>query len=186
MTVLSGNRGDILVTSPGLYALASQGITPGGPRNATSLSSDGERGEGEQGVGEGLIGFVVAPLGDFVVSQRGAAGRSVTVNGRRPLGGLELLGENVVIALRPVDDLGANRSGPVRFRYSCRKGPPLRFVMPVMSSLRCAYSGRPLAGVSAIRCSGCFRLYHEEAAWQADLDEMCPTCGWTSRKGRYG
>ncbi len=184
MTVLSGHCGDIVLASPGLYVIASQGITLNDRREATSLFPREKSAEGEEVTEEGLVGFLVAPLGDFVVSRLVPAepGLRVTVNGRRPLGGLERLDDEDVIGVRPVAGFGVNRSDPIRFTYFRRKGPPIRFVLPVTSNLHCSYSGRRLAGVTAVRCSGCFLLYHEEAAWRSDLDEMCPACGWSSQQ----
>jgi len=160
------NDGEIIVTRPGLYVFHRNGLAlrPAGPAD------------------EGSPGFLVSPLGDFVVSPSAAADAGhcvcVTLNGRAPLGRLERLTHDDVIELRPVGGPSVNRSCHVRFMYR-EQGPPIRFVLPRWSAVRCAYSMRPLAGETAVRCARCSRLYHEDAAWHSDVDEVCPKCGWS-------
>ncbi|MGA2068499.1 MAG: hypothetical protein ABSG86_26230 [Thermoguttaceae bacterium] len=185
MPVFSGNSGETVLASPGLYVIGARGVMPGGGPGTTPLSPCGTGAGSNGAAAERRTGLLVSLLGDFVVSRLAATGsdRPVTLNGRLPLGWIERLEDADVLEVRPVDGFDANRSAAVRVTYFRRKGPPIRCVVPVTSSLRCSYSGKRLAGVPTVRCSGCFRLYHEEAAWRADLDGMCPTCGWSNKKG---
>ncbi len=184
MAVIRGTWGQTAMANPGLYLVGARGLMPGGGPGSTAALSGGTKTQSDTAAAKGYAALLVSPLGDFVVSRLGAAdsGR-MTVNGRSPLGGLERLAEGDVIDVRGAEGFAGDRSGPVHFTYLQRIGPPIRFVMPALSSLRCCYCGKSLAGATAIRCSGCFLLFHEEAAWRSELDESCPWCGWRSRGG---
>jgi hypothetical protein len=185
MTVLSGKSGQTIVANPGLFVIGARGIMTTSGSRTTPLIPCWVRAESDEVTAESPAGLLVSLLGDFIVSRRAATDseRRVTLNGRLPLGSIERLEDADVIDVRPVDGFDANESGLVRFTYFQRKGPPIRCVVPVISSLRCSYTGKRLAGAVAVRCSGCFLLYHEEAAWRADLEEICQTCGWSGKEG---
>jgi hypothetical protein len=107
----------------------------------------------------------------------------ILVNERPPLGRLQLLQEGDVIRITPTTDRAGGHPQPSRF-ICVRQPPPIRFVLPASSLVRCAYTVRRLAGATAVRCPGCFRLYHETAAWESELLSVCPACGWSAQEPR--
>lgn len=164
MATLAGSFGRIVVSRPGWYGFDPDGakLRPAAP------------------VCDGTPGLLVHALGDFAVGCAATDSFCVTVNGRAPLGGLRRLAHEHVLELRPAR-LARDRAAWIRCVY-LEHGPAIAFVLPADCSLRCAYSMVPLAGEVAIRCSRCYRLYHEKAAWRSDLDEICPACGWSSQE----
>jgi hypothetical protein len=161
MPILQRDNGDVIVTNAGWYALDGDEVR-------SPVRPDARE----------PVGLLVSPLGDFAVSGAvpGARGR-LTVSGRPPLGGIELLSDGAVIVVE--HDEGAGRT---RLTYT-RDGPPVALTLPAATTLRCAYSWKPLGGATTVRCSKCFTLYHE-SAWETELSRICPACGWSPRGPR--
>lgn len=155
-------------TVPGLHVMVDEGTWRAAEETL-----------GEERIG---IGFLVAIRGDFLVV-RPEVEPFVTVNRRPCLAGLELLDDRSRIRVRLARGVGAAiRHAEFQFTYR-RTGPPIEFAISRTSSVRCAYSGEPLAGRRAIRCPACFGLFGIEV-WQSELLRHCPTCGMKS--WRYG
>ena len=170
--VLHGDATETVFSKPGLYLVFGDG-TWSRPTEEPSAAA-------------GMLAIHVT--GDFVSSSplgraplgRAPRGREILLNNRAPLGGLQRLQEGDVIELRQDSDfdgdLDGHSSSRLRLVYG-RKAPPIRFVLPPSSPIRCGYTLSPLAGEAAVRCGQCFQLYGTRA-WAGDLRGSCPRCGW--------
>ena len=161
--VLRGDAPEIVFSEPGLYLVSGDG-TWSRPTEEPSAAA-------------GILAIHI--IGDFVSSSscgQAPCGREILLNNRAPLGGLQRLQEGDVIELRQDKDLDGHSSSRLRLVYG-RKAPPIRFVLPASSPIRCGYTLSPLAREAAVRCGQCFQLYGTRA-WTGDLRGSCPRCGW--------
>ena len=162
----------VVIDQPGLYPL-----TP-------DLSATRREVHWPHGV---WLALLVCHLGDFV-TRRASGGetqsrRIVRLSGRPLLGDLERLSGEVQVDLCAAGS--ENPSCSYCLEYSQLDGPAVEFRMPDVSTLLCRYSTRPLRGRRAVRCSGCYHLFSDQA-WESELGRRCPACGWSPRDDEVG
>jgi hypothetical protein len=164
---LRGSGAVVTLSEAGVYLASDEGI---------------RRCDGSEAV-RGAAGFlIVDTIGDFVSAPPvpGSSGCGILVNNRPPLGRLQQLQDGDVIGIRRGRAHAGGVAEPSEFIYT-RQPPPIRFVLSQASSVRCEYSLSPLSGKAALRCEGCLKLF-ESRVWEAELQSVCPNCGWPARE----